>query len=196
MFESHPPEIRDFLSATSVLERLSAPMCDALRERDDSAALLDRVRRAGLFLNGLDARGEWFARQGDPTLAIRHAVAAEDTEMASGLVRGHVGSALSAGAFAQLLAWLDQLGEATILRHPDLAAYKAWRLHMRGRMVEAERCTDLDGPVDAETPGAVLTFRAFLALSRGKIMNAPENCRIRWHRTCWIQALYRPTPKA
>jgi len=56
------------------------------------------------------------------------------------------------GGFAQLLAWLHQLGEATILRHPDLAAYKAWRLHMRGHMVEAERCTDLDGPVDAEPP--------------------------------------------
>ena len=122
-----PPKSATFCPPRPFLNACRPPLCDALRERDDSAALLDRVRRAGLFLNGLDARGEWFryhdlfreflmgrlspairlelnhragewfARQGDPTLAIRHTAAAEDTEMASGLVRGHVGSALSGG---------------------------------------------------------------------------------------------------
>ncbi|WP_128755601.1 hypothetical protein [Metarhizobium album] len=59
--------------------------------------------------------------------------------MAVALLRRHVDGALSAGAFAQLLAWLDQLGDATVLSHPDLAGYKAWLLYMRGRVTEAER---------------------------------------------------------
>ena len=221
VLDSQPAEIRDFLIATSVLERLSAPLCDALRDRTDSAALLDRVRRGGLFLNGLDARGDWFryhdlfrefllgrlapaervvlnrraaawfAAQGDPTLAIRHAVAADDSGMAVGLLRRHVDGALSAGAFAQLLAWLDQLGDATVLSHPDLAGYKAWLLYMRGRVTEAERYADLDGPVDAETPGALLAFRAFLALNQGKAEMAQSLARAAHARLGETMSYYR-----
>lgn len=198
VLDSQPDDIRDFLIDSAVLDRLSAPLCDAIRDRQDSALLLDRVRRAGLFLTGLDARGawfryhdlfrefllgrlpddhrhalclraaDWFAAQGDPSPAIRYAIAGGDRAKAAGLLRQHVDGALSAGAFAQLLAWLDQLGDPALGANPDLAGYKAWLLYMRGRVAEAERYIDLDAPADAATPGALLAFRAFLALNRGK----------------------------
>ena len=44
------PAMRDFLVHTSVLERLSAPLCDAVLERSDSAAMLAAIERANLFL--------------------------------------------------------------------------------------------------------------------------------------------------
>ena len=53
-------ELRAFLLETSVLERLSGPLCDAVTGRAGSQALLDRVERAGLFLMPLDeVRGWW-----------------------------------------------------------------------------------------------------------------------------------------
>ena len=42
-------ELRTFLLETSLLERLSGGLCDAVTGRDDSQAMLERVERAGLF---------------------------------------------------------------------------------------------------------------------------------------------------
>jgi LuxR family transcriptional regulator, maltose regulon positive regulatory protein len=45
-----------FLTRTSVLERLSAPLCDAILERRDSADLLPRLARSNVLLAPLDRR--------------------------------------------------------------------------------------------------------------------------------------------
>ena len=55
-----PPSLRDFLLQTSVLERLCAPICDAVTGRDDGAEQLDAVERSNLFLVSLDPRREWY----------------------------------------------------------------------------------------------------------------------------------------
>jgi LuxR family transcriptional regulator, maltose regulon positive regulatory protein len=52
--------LRDFLRQTSVLERLSAPLCDALTGRDDSQITLEYLENANLFLAPLDNRREWY----------------------------------------------------------------------------------------------------------------------------------------
>ena len=52
-------ELRGFLLRTSILDRLSAPLCDALLERADSAARILDVERANLLLVPLDERREW-----------------------------------------------------------------------------------------------------------------------------------------
>jgi LuxR family maltose regulon positive regulatory protein len=53
-------ELRTFLLETSVLERLSGPLCDAVTGRSGCQALLERAERAGLFLVPLDeVRGWW-----------------------------------------------------------------------------------------------------------------------------------------
>ncbi|HWQ13302.1 MAG TPA: AAA family ATPase, partial [Roseiflexaceae bacterium] len=52
------PELRAFLEDTSVLEDLSPRRCDLLREREDSAPLLDDVKRHGLFVS---SRAGWLA---------------------------------------------------------------------------------------------------------------------------------------
>jgi LuxR family maltose regulon positive regulatory protein len=55
-----PEEIVRFLLETSVLERLSGALCDAVTGRSDSQALLEQVERANLFLIPLDdVRGWW-----------------------------------------------------------------------------------------------------------------------------------------
>ena len=52
-------QMRDFLLETSVLERLSGELCDAVTGRTGSQALLERVERAGLFLVPLDEVRGW-----------------------------------------------------------------------------------------------------------------------------------------
>jgi LuxR family transcriptional regulator, maltose regulon positive regulatory protein len=55
-----PEPLVEFLLETSVLERLSGPLCDAVTGRDDSQQLLERIERANLFLIPLDeVRGWW-----------------------------------------------------------------------------------------------------------------------------------------
>ena len=60
VLERQPEQVRAFLLETSVLERLSGPLCDAVTGRAGSQALLEQVERAGLFLMPLDeVRGWW-----------------------------------------------------------------------------------------------------------------------------------------
>ena len=60
VLERQSEQVRAFLLETSVLERLSGPLCDAVTGRTGSQALLEQVERAGLFLVPLDeVRGWW-----------------------------------------------------------------------------------------------------------------------------------------
>jgi LuxR family maltose regulon positive regulatory protein len=55
-----PEDIQDFLLRTSILDRLSGPLCDAVTGRQDSRALLNTLERANLFILPLDNQREWF----------------------------------------------------------------------------------------------------------------------------------------
>ena len=60
VLEGQDEQLRTFLLETSVLERLSGPLCDAVTGRAGSQALLEAAERAGLFLIPLDElRGWW-----------------------------------------------------------------------------------------------------------------------------------------
>ena len=51
---------RNFLLDTSVLERLCAPLCDAVTDRPGSIDTLHELERSNFFLIPLDARREWY----------------------------------------------------------------------------------------------------------------------------------------
>ena len=53
-------ETRGFLLATSVLERLAGPLCDALTGRADGQEMLEALERANLFLVPLDDERRWY----------------------------------------------------------------------------------------------------------------------------------------
>jgi LuxR family transcriptional regulator, maltose regulon positive regulatory protein len=60
VLEGQTDRVRGFLLETSVLDRLSGGLCDAVTERTGSQAMLERVERANLFLVPLDqVRGWW-----------------------------------------------------------------------------------------------------------------------------------------
>jgi LuxR family maltose regulon positive regulatory protein len=57
---SQPEPLRAFMVRTSILQRLSAPLCDAVLEVEDSGKLLAELEQANLFLIALDDHREWY----------------------------------------------------------------------------------------------------------------------------------------
>jgi LuxR family maltose regulon positive regulatory protein len=55
-----PDVVRTFLLRTSILERLSGPLCDAVLETAGSADLLRELERSNQFLMSLDDHREWY----------------------------------------------------------------------------------------------------------------------------------------
>jgi LuxR family maltose regulon positive regulatory protein len=55
-----PEEIRGFLLHTSVLERLCAPLCDAVTDRPGSVLTLHELERSNFFIIPLDTKREWY----------------------------------------------------------------------------------------------------------------------------------------
>jgi LuxR family transcriptional regulator, maltose regulon positive regulatory protein len=60
VLERQPEPISSFLLRTSILGRLCGPLCDAVLETQGSAALLEQLERANLFLMPLDDRRQWY----------------------------------------------------------------------------------------------------------------------------------------
>ncbi len=58
--ERQSPEVREFLLRTSILQRLTGPLCDALLGTSHSARRLVELERANLFLVSLDERRQWY----------------------------------------------------------------------------------------------------------------------------------------
>jgi len=52
--------IRAFLRQTAILDRLTAPLCDAVTGRDDSNSILRHLEQANLFLIPLDNDRHWY----------------------------------------------------------------------------------------------------------------------------------------
>lgn len=54
------PETQDFLLRTAPLDRLCAPLCDAVTGTGNGRRLLEKLQRDNLFIEPLDAHGVWF----------------------------------------------------------------------------------------------------------------------------------------
>ena len=55
-----PALLQAFLRRTAILDRLCAPLCDAITGREDSQSVLEQLEAANLFLIPLDNRREWY----------------------------------------------------------------------------------------------------------------------------------------
>jgi LuxR family maltose regulon positive regulatory protein len=55
-----PEELRTFLLETSILDRMSAPLCRAVAGRTDGQTTLERLEHANLFVIALDDERRWY----------------------------------------------------------------------------------------------------------------------------------------
>ena len=60
VLSQQPEAVRAFLLQTSILDRLSGPLCDAVTQTEGSARMLERIERANLFLVPLDEKRRWY----------------------------------------------------------------------------------------------------------------------------------------
>ena len=60
VLQRQPERVRDFLLQTSILDRLSGPLCDAVTGQTGGKAMLDALERGNLFLVPLDDRRRWY----------------------------------------------------------------------------------------------------------------------------------------
>jgi LuxR family maltose regulon positive regulatory protein len=60
VLDRQPPQLRDFLLRTSVLDRLSGPLCAAVTGVGDAASVLRELERENAFVIALDSKREWY----------------------------------------------------------------------------------------------------------------------------------------
>ena len=60
VLQRQPERVRRFLLQTSILDRLSGPLCNAVTERDDARAMLAALERGNLFIVPLDDQRQWY----------------------------------------------------------------------------------------------------------------------------------------
>jgi LuxR family maltose regulon positive regulatory protein len=53
-------DIQAFLLKTSILEQISAPLCNQLLSRDDSQLVLEKLEKGGMFMIPLDRERQWY----------------------------------------------------------------------------------------------------------------------------------------
>lgn len=80
-------DVRRFLLETSVLSRLSGPLCDAVTGRPGSRAVLEQLERANLFVVPLDDRRTWYRYHHLFTDVLRARLLDDDPEFVAELHR-------------------------------------------------------------------------------------------------------------
>ncbi|MEE8567788.1 MAG: hypothetical protein V3S81_04195, partial [Anaerolineales bacterium] len=60
VLDQQSSDIQEFLLRTSILERMTASLCNAVTDRDDSQAILAQLEQANLFLIPLDDQRRWY----------------------------------------------------------------------------------------------------------------------------------------
>ena len=182
VFEGLPASHRDLLVRASVLERLSGPLCDTVLQRTGSAAILDDLSRADLFVVALDRRqhwyrchrlfrhalrhqldpdavrdvlgraADWFLEQGYLEDAIEHRIIAGDDDGAAELLRGSLPWFLERGG-SSISRLGSRLAPAVTHADPALCVTLAWATAIGGEYSRMGRWLDaVEGRVDGGPP--------------------------------------------
>ena len=105
VWNQQPTEVQSFLLQTAVLNRMTAPLCDALTGRDDGQATLEHLETANLFTQSLDNERCWYRYHQLFADLLRKRLQEQQPECITALHQ-------------QASAWLEQNGHVTeAIRH-------------------------------------------------------------------------------
>jgi LuxR family transcriptional regulator, maltose regulon positive regulatory protein len=144
-----PEDVREFLLATSVVETLSAPLCEALTGTGDGREMLERLERENLFLVPLDEEDSYyryhhlFAAFLRERLRRTHPGAVSDLHRRAGLwyerddcIAGAVEHALAAGDFGRAADLIEEETGAR-RRYVDASQLRRWLEALPEEMVRS-----------------------------------------------------------
>jgi LuxR family maltose regulon positive regulatory protein len=167
VLDSQPPELREFLIHSSVLERLSGPLCAAVTRNSHAEQLLQRLERENAFVVALDSRREWYRyhhlfaellrhelRRATPALMPELHRRASDWYCEAGAIHEAIEHATAAGDFAHAI---------------ELITSHWYEFLQRGRQQTVARWIDrLPAETVTEDPNLCLT-RAWLGVNSGRL---------------------------
>ena len=235
VLQRQPDRVQAFLLQTSILGRLSGPLCDAVTGQGGGKTMLEALDRGNLFLVPLDDRrrwyryhhlfadvlqarlldeqpgqvpglhrraSAWYQQNGEQSVAIGHALAAQDFGRAADLIERAIPAMRITRQEATVHGWLKALPDEVVRVRPMLSFAVAGalltggepeevevRLRDAGRWLEEAAATgegSLAPPgemvvADEEEyrrlPGAIELYRSALALVRGDVPGTVRHAR-------------------
>jgi LuxR family maltose regulon positive regulatory protein len=138
VLERQGAEVKNFLLCTSILKRMSAPLCDAVTGQNGSQAMLEQLEQANLFITSLDDNRGWYRyhhlfadvlqvrlRQSRPDLLPDlHRRASQWYEACNSLAEA-VQHALAAGDDVRAASLIEQV-TWTLLGHGEANTLRGW----------------------------------------------------------------------
>jgi LuxR family maltose regulon positive regulatory protein len=150
VLQRQPQNVQAFLLQTSILDRLTGPLCNAVTKQAEGQAMLERLEHANLFIVPLDDERTWYRyhrlfadllqkRLGEThprLLPILHRRASAWHEQ-NGLMAGAIDHALAAEDFERAAGLIERIAEATLMRSESATLVK-WisalpEAHVRAR---------------------------------------------------------------
>jgi LuxR family maltose regulon positive regulatory protein len=139
VFQQQPADVQGFLLRTSILDRLAAPLCDAVLQSTGSQQMLERLETANLFIVALDQERCWYRYHRLWADLLRHRLQrVEGRKREASLHRqasrwyeaeGHVADAIHhalAGSDWERAAGLIHSASETMLRRGEVATLLGW----------------------------------------------------------------------
>jgi LuxR family maltose regulon positive regulatory protein len=168
VLERQPEELREFLLRTSVLERLSGPLCDAVLETQGSAELLGELEAANLFVVPLDDHRQWYRYHQLFADLLRLQLGAREPELVTVLHRRAAAWHRQAGNVDEAIGHASAAGD---LAEAGTLIARHWAAHWLGgqRATVARWLKGLpDEAILADPPVALITAwsRGFHGASR------------------------------
>jgi LuxR family maltose regulon positive regulatory protein len=152
VLQRQPAPVREFLRHTAILDRLTAPLCDAVTGRADSQTILDQLEAANLFLVSLDHRREWYRYHRFFAEVLRNSLAPEErTRLSRRAARWYEASGFTGQAIDHALAYaagsgdwddaerLIRLAAEEMLHGGSVATVRGWLDRLPDERVRADR---------------------------------------------------------
>ena len=170
VLEGQPEEVRGFLLSTSVLERMSAPLCDALTEGDDGQRMLEDLERENLFVVPLDDERGWYRYHHLFADFLRGRLWRDDPERVEGLHRvaaswcehhGLIDDALRHALAAGDVKWVARLVDrhiASVLPRGEGATVDCWLTALPPELIHSQPRLCLARAVRAMVSGRLDDF--------------------------------------
>lgn len=177
VLQRQPVEFQQFLLQTAVLDRLCAPLCNALTGRKDSQAVLNALERANLFITPLDNHREWFRyhhlfasllqqRMVDtagPAAVVDLKRRASQWHAAQGNIVDSVEIAISCGDYEQAVSVIE-MSDPTLIMGPEMNTLYQWLQRVPAEVIGAHPRLNLMAVWASHATGNIQQAERFLRL--------------------------------
>ena len=162
-----PADQRTFLLHTSILDQLTPALCAAVTGRDDAAAVLDRLERAGVFVTALDTGRQWFRYHRLFGELLRHELTLAEPHAVTALHQRAATWFQDNGAITDAVEHHVAAGNIEAAAKLVIAHWNDW--FNRGRLAAVTTWLDQLPSARVRTDHRLCAARAWLALDRGEL---------------------------